>query len=172
MIRLTRTRLTVFVAIGLLLTSAGCAAQPVDLQYSSAEQFQAQILDISEAAAAADFTSAQALLTALQQNLRTAAAAGQVSSERSATIQASINLVNADLTAEIEAAAQAAAQAAADAAAEAAQQNAEDTTVTPQDDKQAAEDARDAEKEAAKAAKEAHKECLDDKERAKAGECD
>ncbi|TFD08839.1 MULTISPECIES: mucin-associated surface protein [unclassified Cryobacterium] len=157
-----RKRLTLALVSGLLLLLplAGCAAEPVELQAATAENLQSAMLGITEAAAGGDFTEAQSLLTAMQGNLRTAAAAGQVSAERSASIQTAINRVSTDLTVEIEAAA-IAAEAAAEAAALAEEQNAKD----------AAEDARDAEKKAAEDAKDAREECLDDKDRVKAGEC-
>ncbi|MBG6215376.1 MAG: hypothetical protein LH475_11150 [Cryobacterium sp.] len=158
-----RNRLTVTVSgLLLLLPLAGCAAEPVDLHASTAKNLQAAMLDITEAAAAGDFGDAQSLLTHMQANLRTAAAAGQVSAERSASIQSAINLVSADLTVEIDAAAVAAAAAAqevADAAALAKEQNAEDR----------ADDAKDAAEEAAQKARDAREECRKDKDRV--GEC-
>ena len=164
---------TALAAALLLLPLTGCTAA-VDLQATTAEHLQTEILAITEASATGDFASAQALLTAMQANLRTAAASGQVSDERSATIQDAINLVRADLTVEIDAAvvaAEAAAQAAAQAAAAAEQQNDENTKDRAEDAQEAAEDARDAAKEAAEDAKEALEACLDDKDRVKVGEC-
>jgi colicin import membrane protein len=147
-----------------------CAAEPIDLQSATAEQLQAEMLDITEAAAAGDFADAQSLLADMQANLRTATAARQVSAERSASIQSGINLVNADLTEEIEAAA----QQAADAAALAEEQNAKeaDADADPGDDNGAAESEKaikEAAKEAAKQAREAREECRKDKD--KSGEC-
>ena len=74
-----RKRFTLYLASGLLLLLplAGCTAEPVELQASTAENLQSAMVDITEAAAAGDFTEAQSLLTAMQGNLRTAAAAGQ-----------------------------------------------------------------------------------------------
>lgn len=164
------------VAVGFLLPLAGCAADPVDLPAGTAESLQSEILEISEAAAAGDFASAQSLLTAMQSNLRTAAAAGQVSAERSAAIQSAINLVRGDLTVEIDAAvvaAEAAAQAAAAAAALAEKQNDEAAKKSAEQAKKDAEDASEAAKDAAEDAKEAREDCLEDKDkdRVKAGEC-
>ena len=139
-------RLTLVLAVGLLLPLSGCTADPVDLQAATAENLQTELLAITEASAAGDFSNAQSLLTAMQANLRTAAAAGQVSAERSASIQSAINLVRGDLTVEIDAAvvaAEAAARAAAEAAA--AQQNDEDAKDRAD---QAKEDAENAKKDA------------------------
>ncbi len=137
------------VATLLLLPLAGCTAAPVDLHAATAEQLQTEILAISEASAAGDFADAQSLLTAMQANLRTAAASGQVSAERSASIQSAINLVQGDLTVEIdaavvaaEAAAQAEAQAAAEAAAAAAERNNEDAKDRAEQAKDDAENAK------------------------------
>ena len=140
-----RKRLTLAVAAVLLLPVTGCTAAPVDLQAVAAENLQSEILAISEASASGDFANAQSLLTALQSNLRTAAAAGQVSAERSASIQSAINLVREDLTVEIDAAvvaAEAAAQAAAEAAAAAQKQNDEDAKDRAEQAEKDAENAR------------------------------
>ncbi|WP_104192257.1 mucin-associated surface protein [Cryobacterium sp. Y82] len=140
-----RHRLTLAAATLFLLPLTGCTATAVDLPPTTAEQLQTEILAISEASAAGDFANAQSLLTAMQANLRTAAASGQVSAERSASIQSAINLVRDDLTVEIDAAvvaAEAAAEAAAKAAAAAAEQNDEDAKDRAEQAKDDAENAR------------------------------
>lgn len=166
--RRLRNRMIVITIGLLLLPLAGCAAEPVDLHASSAEQLQAVMLNISEAAAAGDFADAQSLLTEMQATLRTAAAAGQVSAERSASIQSAINRVSADLTVEIEATAAAAAQDAADAAALAEEQKTKDA-------KDRADEAKDAAEEAAQEAtqeeRDAREKCRKDKDQDRAGEC-
>ena len=169
-----RKRLALALVVGLLLPLSGCTADPVDLQAATAENLQTEILAITEASAAGNFSNAQSLLTAMQSNLRTAAASGQVSAERSASIQSAINLVRDDLTVEIDAAlvaAEAAAQAAAEAAAAAEQQNDEDAKDRAEQAKKDAESAREDAKEAAEDAREAQEDCLEDKDRVKAGEC-
>ena len=169
-----RQRLALTLALGLLLPLSGCTADPVDLQAATAKNLQTEILAITEAAAAGDFSNAQSLLTAMQANLRTATASGQVSAERSASIQSAINLVRDDLTVEIDAAvvaAEAAAQEAADAAAAAQQQNDEDAQNRAEQAKEDAENAREDAKEAAEDAKETREDCLEDKDKVKAGEC-
>ena len=157
-----RHRLTLAVATLLLLPLTGCTATAVDLPAVTAEQLQTEILAISEASAAGDFANAQSLLTAMQANLRTAAASGQVGSERSASIQSAINLVRDDLTVQIDAAV-VAAEAAAQAAAEAAQQNDEDAKNRAEQAKEDAENAQENAKDAAEEAKEAREDCLKDK---------
>jgi colicin import membrane protein len=177
--RRIRNRLTVAVAAGLILVLplAGCAAEPVQLEASTAQNLQAAMLDITEAAAAGDFTDAQSLLTTMQADLHAAAAAGQVSAERSSSIQSAINLVSDDLTVEIEAAAvaaEAAAAAAAKAAALAEQQNAEhaeNAEEAAEDSKEAADNAREAEKKAAEDAKKAREECLKESDKESAAQC-
>ena len=169
-----RYRLTLSVAALLLLPLTGCTAPPIDLPAATAKQLQGEILAISEASAAGDFANAQSLLTAMQDNLRTAAASGQVSSERSASIQSAINLVRGDLTAEIDAAvvaAEAAARAAAEAAAAAARQNDEEAKNRAEQDRKDAENAREDAKDAAEEAKKALEDCLDDRDKVEAGEC-
>ena len=175
--RRIRNRLTVAVAAGLLLLLplAGCAAEPVQLEASTAQNLQAAMLDVTEAAAAGDFTDAQSLLTDMQADLHAAAAAGQVSAERSSSIQTAINLVSNDLTVEIEAAAlaaEAAAAAAAKAAALAEQQTAENAEEAAEDSKEAADNARESQKEAAEDAKKAREECLKESDKDSAAQCD
>lgn len=170
-----RKRLALALAVGLLLPLSGCTADPVDLQATTAENLQTEILAITEASAAGDFGNAQTLLTAMQANVRTAAASGQVSAERSASIQSAINLVRSDLTVEIDAAivaAEAAAAAAAEAAAAVQQQNDEDAKDRAEQAKKDAENAGEDAKDAAEDAKKAQEDCLKDEDRVEAGECD
>jgi hypothetical protein len=128
-----RTRLTVAVAgiVLALTTLAGCASAPPELQETAAANFQLSVLDVTTAAKAGDYATAQAALDELQADLLTATAAEQVSGTRAAQIQSAINAVAGDLAAAIQeakdkAAAQAIAdaQAAADAAAAEAAKNA------------------------------------------------
>jgi len=137
------------------LALSGCAGAPVPLQPATAEQLQSAVLEVTTAAAEGDLTGAQALLTSLEASLRTAAAGGQVTPERSAEIQAAINLVGTDLATAIDAA-----QAEADARAAAEAQAAQEAADKEAADKAAKEDADKAAKasdEAAKAAEEAKK---------------
>lgn len=91
-------------AAGLLLAVAaltGCSGAQVDLQESTAGLLQSGVLEVTTAAAAGDYETAQLALNALQAHVLTAAAAGQVAAARSAEIQSAINLVQADLAAAI-----------------------------------------------------------------------
>jgi hypothetical protein len=132
-----RTRLTVGVAgiVLALTTLAGCASAPPELQETAAANFQLSVLDVTTAAKAGDYATAQAALDELQADLLTATAAEQVSGTRAAQIQSAINAVGDDLAtaikeAEDKAAAEAAAvreaelKAAAEAAAAEAAKNA------------------------------------------------
>lgn len=101
-----RTRLAV-VAAGIMITAstlAGCASVPPDLEETTAASFQLAVLDVTNAAKAGDYATAQAALATLQAELVTATAAEQVSGKRSAQIQTAISRVSADLAAEIAAA--------------------------------------------------------------------
>lgn len=99
------------------LALSGCAGTPVALEQPAAEQLQSGIVEVTSSAASGDFDAAQAQLSTVQNQLRTIAAAGQVTAERASEIQSAISLVAADLTEAIDAAA---AQAAAAADAQAA----------------------------------------------------
>jgi hypothetical protein len=119
-------RLTRVVFIALLVgTLAGCAPTP-DIGDDTARSLQASVQKVSALAAADDPQAAIAELDALQSALDAAVTAGDVGSDRSATVQKAIDLVRTDLEqrvveaqAEAEAAAaQQAAQAEADRLAE------------------------------------------------------
>jgi hypothetical protein len=138
--RSIRTRFSVAFAGILLVASAlaGCANTSPDLEESAAGSLQAAVLEVTNAAKAGDYLSAQSLLESLQAELLAAAAADQVSASRTAQIQAAINTVSAELSVQIkaiqdEAARLAAEQAAADAetARLAAEQAAENDTPAP-----------------------------------------
>lgn len=96
--RLMLGAVTMVLAVGVL---SACSGAPVSVQAATASSLQASVLDISTAAASGDFDTALGLLTAVEADLRTAAAAGQVSPERSAQIQSAISAVNSDLLAAI-----------------------------------------------------------------------
>lgn len=95
------------VGAGILLVAAsltGCAPTPPALQAQAAEQLRAGVLAVTTAAAAGDYAGAQTALGSVQADLLEAASAEEVTSARSAEIQAAINLVGADLAAAIAAA--------------------------------------------------------------------
>ena len=85
---------TTLVAIVLI---SGCAPMSEDLSASTAEQLQTLVVSVAETAATGDAAAALIQLDALQQELDTAVAAGDVGDERAEAIQAAIDLVRADL---------------------------------------------------------------------------
>lgn len=96
-------RLTIALATVLLVAAAltGCSTTPPELEQTTAAQLQAGVQEVTNDAAAADFEGARSALIAVQADLLTAAAAGQVTAARSAQIQSALNLVSADLDAAI-----------------------------------------------------------------------
>ena len=127
-----RVRLTVAVLVTGLLT--GCAGAAPDLTDDAGARLQADVLEVTRAAAADDLPAARTALDALAAQLATDRKAGAVSPDRGQLIEASIVLVAADLSTLELAAADA--KAAAEAAAEQAAQDAKDAA-------EAAQDARD-----------------------------
>lgn len=85
----------------LLLAGAlsGCAPSGRQIDAGAAERLQASVLAVTVAAAAGDFSEAIAALDALEEQVREGTASGAIDPGRSARIQASIDLVRADLTA-------------------------------------------------------------------------
>lgn len=139
-----RTRFSVAFAGILLVASvlAGCANTPPELEESAAGSLQSAVLEVTTAAKAGDYLSAQSLLESLQAELLAAAAADQVSASRTAQIQAAINKVSVELATQIKAiqdeearlAAEAAKAEAARLAAEQAAQDAPPPAPAPVDD--------------------------------------
>ncbi|MEC5148642.1 hypothetical protein [Cryobacterium sp. GrIS_2_6] len=99
-------RLAALVGGALLVAAAltGCASDSSPVQPSTASQLQSGVLSVTEAAAAGDYPGASAALDAVQADLLTAAATGQVTGTRATEIQAAIDSVTADLAALEEAA--------------------------------------------------------------------
>ena len=107
---------------------ASCSAPAPDLEPDSAQQLQAKVLSVSEAAAGSDPASALKSLDELVVQLDASAADGGVSFKRHQSIMKAIEAVRADLAAaqaQAQAAAAAEAAAAAAAAAQASQAAAE-----------------------------------------------
>ncbi|WP_407344000.1 hypothetical protein [Pengzhenrongella phosphoraccumulans] len=119
-------RLAIAVLVTGLLT--GCAGAPPDLTDDAGARLQADVLEVTRAAAANDLPSARAALETLTTQLSTDRESGAVSPDRGQLIEASIVLVAADLTsleqAEADAKAAATKAAAAKAAATKAAQDA------------------------------------------------
>jgi hypothetical protein len=114
-------RISASLLAGLLAAGAlaGCGSPAPELGPGAARQLQAQVLAVSQAAAANDPAGSLQHLGELLTRLDAAAASGEVSFRRHQSIKASIDAVRADLTAQqaAEAARKAAEKAAADKAA-------------------------------------------------------
>ena len=162
--RLIPTALVVLLSGATLL---GCAPQP-DISDSAAQTLQQSVQQVATLASTGDPAAATAELDALQGSLDAAVDSGDVTAERSQTIQSAVDLVRADLAQQIADAEAAAAAAAAEAAAEAeAARVAADKAAAEQAeaDRVAAEQAaaeqekaqKEAEREAEKAAREAER---------------
>ena len=98
-----RTR-TVLVAATLLIAGSaltGCSGGEPELKAAAAKQLQSGVLTVTTAAADGDFATAQSALANVQADVLAAAAAGEVTSDRSREIQSAIKLVAADLAAAI-----------------------------------------------------------------------
>jgi ribosomal protein S20 len=78
---------------------AGCTQTNSDLSPSTASSLQASVRAVTVAAAAGDIAAATTALDQLQSQLLDASANGRLSADRSTRIQASIDLVRADLVA-------------------------------------------------------------------------
>ncbi|TFC50145.1 hypothetical protein E3T26_11730 [Cryobacterium sp. TMT1-21] len=96
--RLTLALATVFLVAA---TLTGCSNTPPALDPAIAGKLQSGVQEVSTDAAAGDFEGAKSALVAVQADLLTAAAAGQVTAERSAQVQSALNVVSADLDAAI-----------------------------------------------------------------------
>lgn len=84
-------------ALALVAVLAGCAATPATLSQQTSTALQSGVVAVAESAAAGDQATALTRLDELQQTLDAALAAGDVSTERAAAIQAAIDAVRADL---------------------------------------------------------------------------
>ena len=98
-----RTRTVLLAATLLIAGSAltGCSGGEAELKAAAAKQLQSGVLSVTTAAADGDFATAQSALANVQADVLEAAAAGEVTSDRSTEIQAAIKLVAADLAAAI-----------------------------------------------------------------------
>ena len=94
-------RVVTVTCAAMLVTAAlsGCAPTEPGLDSAAASKMQESVSAVTEAAAAGDPAGALAALDALEAQLKEDTASGAISADRSARIQASIDLVRADLTA-------------------------------------------------------------------------
>lgn len=76
---------------------AGCTPTPTSTAPQLSTEMQSMVVAVAEAAAAGDSASALARLDELQQRVDAALAAGEVTPQRAAEIQAAIDLVRTDL---------------------------------------------------------------------------
>ncbi|EPR76164.1 mucin-associated surface protein [Leifsonia rubra CMS 76R] len=95
------TRIVAAACAAMLVTAAlsGCAPTKPELDSVSASTMQESVAAVTQAAADGDPVGALAALDTLQAQLKEDTASGLISADRSAQIQASIDLVRADLTA-------------------------------------------------------------------------
>lgn len=100
-----RARLGMALAGVVLITTAlaGCSADAPEFDADTAQALQSGVLSVSVAAAAGDFATAQAELSAVRGTL--ASSADRLTASRTTTIQTAIDLVDADLAAAIAASA-------------------------------------------------------------------
>jgi hypothetical protein len=95
--RLSSLIASVIASVALAAVLAGCAGTSTTLSSQTSTALQSGVVAVAESAAAGDPTSALARLDELQQTLDAALAAGDVTAERAAAIQAAIDAVRADL---------------------------------------------------------------------------
>ncbi|MEJ3404597.1 hypothetical protein WDJ51_07630 [Rathayibacter sp. YIM 133350] len=98
--------LAIALATGIGLS--GCAGDPYDAK--TAEALQAQVLAVTQASAAGDWTTATAKLDALTADAADARADGRIDDKRYDSISAAIALVGSDLAANVRAAQEQAAE--------------------------------------------------------------
>ncbi|GAA1210677.1 hypothetical protein [Rhodoglobus aureus] len=100
-VRHVAARVVAVTCAAILVTAAltGCAPTEPELDSAAASKMQESVSLVTEAAAAGDPAGALAALDALEAQLKEDTASGAISADRSARIQASIDLVRADLTA-------------------------------------------------------------------------
>ena len=91
------TSLLATVALTVAVTLSGCAAASDEIAAGTSELMQSTIVTAAGQAASGDSTNALATLDTLQAQLQDALAAGDITAERAATVQQSIDLVRADL---------------------------------------------------------------------------
>mgnify|MGYP003649960988 FL=1 len=86
-------------ALVLVLSLNACAPGSSEFDTDAASLLQSSVADVTDAAAAGDPAAALVALDVLQEQLNENTSTGAIGAERSARIQASLDLVRADLTA-------------------------------------------------------------------------
>ena len=84
-----------------LVLLSGCSRGASDIQPSTAKNLQTAVVTIAKSASSGNLTGALTQLTALESDLRQATAAGTVTGDRSARIQAAIEIVRSDIQAQL-----------------------------------------------------------------------
>jgi len=89
----------VLCAVAVVTALSGCAPAEPGIDTAVSSVLQASVADVTQAAANDDPEGALAALDVLEAQLKEDTASGAIGADRSAQIQASIDLVRADLTA-------------------------------------------------------------------------
>lgn len=89
------------VILATLLAVAGCSATASELDTQTSGEWQSRVLAIAESAEAGDIPAALLELDALQAETAQARTDGEISAERAAIIQQSIDVVRSDLEADV-----------------------------------------------------------------------
>jgi len=89
----------VLCAVAVVTALSGCAPSEPELDSAVSSALQTTVADVTQAAADGDPEGALAALDTLEAQLKEDTASGAISADRSAQIQASIDLVRADLIA-------------------------------------------------------------------------
>ena len=88
--------------LAVTLMLAGCAGQTSDYDSKAADRLQSEVLEVSQLAAAADYSAAMLGLAELEAELKDALARGAITAERYESVMAALTLVRADLQAAID----------------------------------------------------------------------
>jgi hypothetical protein len=85
------------IALATALTLSGCAADTTGITADTSDLLQSSVVVAAEQAAAGDTAGALSALDTLQAQLQQGSAAGDISADRAAAIQAAIDAVRTDL---------------------------------------------------------------------------
>lgn len=88
-------------ALALAIALAGCSPQQADYDPAIADLVQAEVLEVSQLSAEADFDAALLALAELEVSLKDARARGLLTEERYESVMAAMTMVRADLEAAI-----------------------------------------------------------------------
>lgn len=91
------TKLLAAAALALCVTLSGCTSQPLDIDESVGHTMQTTVVMAANQAASGDSSTALLTLDTLQIQLQQAIEGRQISAERAALVQESLDVVRADL---------------------------------------------------------------------------